>query len=105
MVSVSKTRVITVSVSKTRVIYGFCMQNKSNLWFLYPKQELFMVSGKKKLYSLVKLMVSHRKKNPPKHGEELLLDILLDYTEDEELQLSDGLVYVIGGFHTTGNCM
>ena len=105
MVSVSKTRVIYGFCIQNKSDYGFCIQNKSDLWFLYAKQELFMVSGKKKLYSLVKLMVSHRKKNPPKHGEELLLDILLDYTEDEELQLSDGLAYVIGGFHTTGNCM
>ena len=44
----------------------------------------------------------HRKENPPQHGEELLLDLILDYTDDEELQFSDALIYVIGGFHTTG---
>ena len=36
-----------VSVSKTRVIYGLCIQNKSDLWFMYPKQEIFMVSVSK----------------------------------------------------------
>ncbi|XP_060554899.1 cytochrome P450 20A1-like [Ruditapes philippinarum] len=59
--------------------------------------------GKKKLAAIANEMVKHRKENPPEHGEELLLDLLLDYTDDEELQSADALVYVIGGFHTTGN--
>lgn len=48
-------------------------------------------------------MVIAHKKNPPKHGEELFLDLLEDFTDDEETQFADALVYIIGGFHTTGN--
>lgn len=61
--------------------------------------------GKKKLMATIKRMLKHRKDDPPQHGEELLLDLLLDYTEDEELQNSDAVGYVIGGFHTTGNLL
>ena len=57
----------------------------------------------KKLTAITNEMVKHRKENPPQHGEELLLDLILDYTDDEELQFSDALTFVIGGFHTTGN--
>ena len=53
---------------------------------------------------IVKRIVKLRKAQPPEHGEELLLDLVLDYSDDEELQFSDSLTFTIGGFHTTGNC-
>ena len=59
-------------------------------------------AGKKKLHAVTDLIMKKRRASPPEHGEELLIDILLD-GEDEDIMLSDALVYVIGGFHTTGN--
>ena len=53
---------------------------------------------------IIKRIVKHRKAHPPEHGEELLLDLVLDYSDDEEFQFSDSLTFIIGGFHTTGNC-
>lgn len=52
---------------------------------------------------VVQKIVKHRKTHPPEHGEELILDLILDYSEDAELQFSESLAYTIGGFHTTGN--
>ena len=53
---------------------------------------------------VVKKIVKNRKANPPEHGEELMLDKILDYSEDEVLQFSDSITFTVGGFHTTGNC-
>ncbi|XP_053373354.1 cytochrome P450 20A1-like [Mercenaria mercenaria] len=64
-----------------------------------------IADGKKKLAAVANRMVQHRKDDPPQHGEELLLDLMLDYTDDKELQNADALAYVIGGFHTTGNLL
>jgi len=52
----------------------------------------------------VKRTVEHRKKNPPKKGEHLLIDLLIDHSADEETLICDTFVYIVGGFHTTGNC-
>ena len=54
--------------------------------------------------AIIKKMVKDRKTHPPEHGEELMLDKILDYSEDEELEFSDAFAFVVGGFHTTGNC-
>ena len=48
--------------------------------------------------------MKNRKAHPPEHGEELMLDLILDYSDDEEYQDCEALVFTIGGFHTTGNC-
>ena len=53
---------------------------------------------------VVKKIVKDRKANPPEHGEELMLDKILDYSDDEALQFSDSIAFIVGGFHTTGNC-
>lgn len=50
-------------------------------------------------------MLKNRKEDPPQHGGELLLDLVLDYTDDEEIHKGDTLLYVIGGYHTTGNLL
>ncbi|KAL3831794.1 hypothetical protein ACJMK2_023498 [Sinanodonta woodiana] len=50
-------------------------------------------------------VIKERKKNRPKTGEEILIDIILEKTEDEEIQLSDSIAFVVGGFHTTANLL
>ncbi|KAH3778215.1 hypothetical protein DPMN_179669 [Dreissena polymorpha] len=62
------------------------------------------LSGKQELSSVLLQIFRDRKRNPPRAGEELFLDVLMEYTEDEEVQFCDALVYTIGGFHTAGNC-
>lgn len=52
---------------------------------------------------VVKKIVNNRKAHPPEHGEELMVDLIIDYSDDEEFQFSDSLTFTIGGFHTTGN--
>ncbi|KAL4222448.1 hypothetical protein ACF0H5_018487 [Mactra antiquata] len=64
-----------------------------------------VLEGKEKMSVITKEVVKKRKEDPPKHGEELLVDLLIDYTDDVEIQNCDALVYVIGGFHTTGNML
>ena len=49
-------------------------------------------------------MITDRKANPPKPGEELMLDSFITFSDDEELQLADALCFIVGGFHTTGFC-
>ena len=72
--------------------------------FVLPNFSVISHVGKKALMNVIKRIVKHRKAHPPEHGEELLLDLVLDYSEDEELQLCDSLTFAVGGFHTTGNC-
>ena len=55
------------------------------------------------MYLMVGQMVDRRRANPPTHGEELFIDLLVENTDDEERLISDAITYVIGGFHTTGN--
>ncbi|KAK3588054.1 hypothetical protein CHS0354_012100 [Potamilus streckersoni] len=50
-------------------------------------------------------VIKDRKKIPPKTGEELLIDIILEKSEDEEIHLSDSIAFVVGGFHTTANLL
>ena len=64
----------------------------------------FSSKAKEKLFKIVKRTVEHRKKNPPKKGEHLLIDLLIDHSADEETLICDTFVYIVGGFHTTGNC-
>ncbi|KAL4227899.1 hypothetical protein ACF0H5_013340 [Mactra antiquata] len=61
-----------------------------------------VVEGRNKLFVIAEEMVKQRKLDPPKHGEELLLDLLIDLTDDVDVQNADALAYVVAGFHTTG---
>lgn len=60
---------------------------------------------KKNLNAVLRDIVKNRKAHPPEHGEELMLDLILDYSDDEEYQDCEALVFTIGGFHTTGNLL
>lgn len=42
-------------------------------------------------------MIHDRLSSPPKEGEETLLDMIISYTEDEELQHADALEFTTGG--------
>ena len=46
----------------------------------------------------------NERKAKPEHGEEVLLDALIDFTDDEELQFSESVVYAYIGLHLTGTC-
>jgi hypothetical protein len=48
--------------------------------------------------------IKHRCKNPPPPDEYLLVDTLLEAEMSEEQLLCDAITYLVGGFHTTGNC-
>ncbi|KAH3717277.1 cytochrome P450 20A1-like [Dreissena polymorpha] len=69
------------------------------------EQERQLQEGKQELSSVLLQIFRDRKRNPPRAGEELFLDVLMEYTEDEEVQFCDALVYTIGGFHTAGNLL
>lgn len=61
--------------------------------------------AKRKLYALVDKMLSNRKQLRKDTDDALLIDVLLDSTDDKELIANDALSFVIGGFHTTGNML
>lgn len=63
----------------------------------------FFISAKRKLYALVDKVLSNRKQLRKDTDDALLIDVLLDSTDDKELIANDALSFVIGGFHTTGN--
>ncbi|KAL3872161.1 hypothetical protein ACJMK2_040108 [Sinanodonta woodiana] len=50
-------------------------------------------------------MMTDREKNRPNNGEEILIDIILEKIEDEEMQLSDSITFITGGFDTTANLL
>lgn len=53
----------------------------------------------------MKKMVTNRRKLLQKDTEDrLFVDALLDSTEDEKVILHDAFTFIVGGFHTTGNC-
>ncbi|CAC5367291.1 CYP20A [Mytilus coruscus] len=58
--------------------------------------------AKDKLYKIIKRTLEHRKKNPAKKGEFLLIDILIENCQDEETLLADTFTFIVGGFHSTG---
>lgn len=66
-------------------------------------KHLFFTLAKRKLYALVDKMLSNRKQLRKDTDDALLIDVLLDSTDDKELIANDALSFVIGGFHTTGN--
>eukprot|EP00105_Crassostrea_gigas_P006249 XP_011420113.2 PREDICTED: cytochrome P450 20A1 [Crassostrea gigas] len=61
--------------------------------------------AKRKLYALVDKVLSNRKQLRKDTDDALLIDVLLDSTDDKELIASDALTFVIGSFHTTGNML
>uniref|UniRef100_K1QQY1 Cytochrome P450 20A1 n=1 Tax=Magallana gigas TaxID=29159 RepID=K1QQY1_MAGGI len=61
--------------------------------------------AKRKLYALVDKVLSNRKQLRKDTDDALLIDVLLDSTDDKELIANDALSFVIGGFHTTGNML
>ncbi|OWF40771.1 cytochrome P450 20A1-like [Mizuhopecten yessoensis] len=60
----------------------------------------------KKSSSLTSRVVKHRRDNPPIQGQELIIDLVIKYSDgDDELLNSDAITYIVGGFHTTGNLL
>ena len=62
------------------------------------------VVGKAYFRETIGKIVKKRKSQPTHQREELMLDMIIGYTDDEEQQVSDALIFTVGGFHTTGNC-
>ncbi|KAL4227902.1 hypothetical protein ACF0H5_013343 [Mactra antiquata] len=62
-----------------------------------------VIEGRNKLFVIAEEMVKQRKVDPPKHGEELLIDLLIDFTEDVDVQNADALLYAAAGFHTNAH--
>ena len=60
-------------------------------------------ADKQYLTEIVQRIVNERKANP-EHSEEILLDALIDFTDDEEMQFSESVVYGFIGSHVTGTC-
>ena len=53
--------------------------------------------GKKDLRKLTLQMIRDRKKSPPKPGEEVLLDLFISFSDDEDLQEADALEFSTAG--------
>lgn len=64
------------------------------------EREKMFQEDKKYIGGIIQRIMRDRKDNPPKHGEEFMLDYLLDYTGDEEIQFSDSIVFAVAGYHT-----
>ena len=47
-------------------------------------------------------MIAHRKNNPPKAGERIAIDAIIEGHDSEESVLSECMTMMIGGFHTSG---
>ena len=45
-------------------------------------------------------MIRDRKANPPNQGEETLLDMIINYSNYEDLQHADALQFTTGGQYT-----
>lgn len=61
------------------------------------EREVHVQEEMKDLSKLIKKMLNDRKSNPPNKGEETLLDMIIDYSPDEELQHADVLLFTAGG--------
>lgn len=55
---------------------------------------------KKFMSGIIQRVMRERKENPPKQGEEFMLDYLLDFTDDEEIQFADSMCFAVAGYHT-----
>ena len=49
-------------------------------------------------------MIKERKANPGKAGEENLLDCIISYSDDEEIQFADALQFSAAGQNTLDYC-
>lgn len=63
------------------------------------------IEERQRLTVIAKHLLKIRKENPPRHGEELFIDLVLDFTDDEELQCDDIITYVVASYHTSGNTL
>ena len=54
------------------------------------------------MYAVMREAIEKRRKNPPKDGEYLLIDALLESGLSNKVIEADALTFLIGGFHTTG---
>ena len=67
---------------------------------------IFYFTAKTKLHKIIEQAIEQRRNNPPiEKGEELLIDLLMEYWEDDEMTKIESLVFLSGGNHTTANCM
>ena len=58
----------------------------------------------KDLKELIQKMLKDRKSDPPKKGEETLLDLIINYSDDEEQQLAECLEFTTAGLHGMEFC-
>ena len=65
---------------------------------------IIQFSAKDLLHGTVDGIIKRRKENPPPPERQLFIDILLENNLPESQIKSDATSYVIGGFHTSGNC-
>ena len=55
------------------------------------------------MYGIVRNVMKERKTNPTA-GHQRFIDVLLENELPEDQILSDCISYMVGGFHTSGNC-
>ena len=60
-------------------------------------------TGAEFLKKLARIVIKHRK-SQEEYDEELLIDTIIENTDDEDMQVAEVLVYVVGGFHTSRSC-
>lgn len=80
------------------------MESRLTQFPTLEREEAFQ-ENKKVLEEAIRKILGDRKASPPGPGEEILVDSLISFSEDEDQQLADALTYTVGGFHTTGNLL
>ena len=60
--------------------------------------------GKKDVRKLTLQMLRDRKKSPPTPGEEVLLDLFISFSDDEDLQEADALEFCTAGNFVMESC-
>ncbi|KAL5006350.1 hypothetical protein ScPMuIL_015156 [Solemya velum] len=69
------------------------------------RQKAFDEALKSVKKSVTQALNERRKHSDTSKDKQLLVDILLENTKDDELLIADSLIYVIGGYHTVGNVL
>ena len=59
-------------------------------------------TAKEEMYAVIREAIEKRRMSPPKDGEYLLIDALLESGLSSKIVEVDALTFLIGGFHTTG---
>lgn len=72
--------------------------SKSQLWYYIN------FSVRNKFHNIVNELVVKRRTLRKKTDVTLLVDVLIDHTDDEEKILHEAITFTAAGLHTTGNC-